>query len=237
MQCRAVEVSKILKIRELWRQEEDEAPQEEECCVLGLGLWSLLRRQSRPKERRSASTRKQEVDARHQRGTLSSAESRGVSPCLAGSLGRGSALARSQPLRAQSIMDIMSNQPVVLDNGSGIVKAGFAGADKPKVMVANAVGRPKHKRAMAGGALDGQDIFVGAKVQEHRGAFRISHPMSHGIVENWPDMERVWSHVYDRDNLNTAPEEHPLLLTEAPLNPYRNRQKCAEVRKRSVLWI
>lgn len=25
------------------------------------------------------------------------------------------------------------NQPVVIDNGTGIIKAGFAGADKPKV--------------------------------------------------------------------------------------------------------
>jgi centractin len=53
--------------------------------------------------------------------------------------------------------------------------------------------------------------------------------MAHGIVESWSDMERVWSHVYDRDNLNVPPEEHPVLLTEAPLNPYKNRQKCAEV--------
>lgn len=41
--------------------------------------------------------------------------------------------------------------------------------------------------------------------------------------------EKVWSHVYGRDNLNVAPEDHAVLLTEAPLNPYKNRQKCAEV--------
>lgn len=29
------------------------------------------------------------------------------------------------------------NQPVVIDNGTGIIKAGFAGADKPKVCDAN----------------------------------------------------------------------------------------------------
>jgi actin-related protein len=67
------------------------------------------------------------------------------------------------------------------------------------------------------------------QVHEHRGALRITYPMAHGIVESWSDMERVWSHVYDRDNLNVPPEEHPVLLTEAPLNPYKNRQKCAEV--------
>ncbi len=29
--------------------------------------------------------------------------------------------------------DMMANQPVVVDNGTGVLKAGFAGADKPKV--------------------------------------------------------------------------------------------------------
>lgn len=39
---------------------------------------------------------------------------------------------------------------------------------------------------------------------------------------------QVWGHVYGRDNLNVAPEDHAVLLTEAPLNPYRNRRQCAE---------
>jgi centractin len=27
--------------------------------------------------------------------------------------------------------DVLTNQPVVIDNGSGIIKAGFAGAEEP----------------------------------------------------------------------------------------------------------
>ncbi|CAN0041469.1 unnamed protein product [Pylaiella littoralis] len=124
-------------------------------------------------------------------------------------------------------MSATLNQPVVIDNGTGVIKAGFAGADKPKVVFASHVGRPKHKRAMIGGALDG-DVFLGKKVEEHRGVFRLTHPMEHGVVKNWADMEKVWSHVYGRDNLNVAPEDHAVLLTEAPLNPYKNRRQCAE---------
>ncbi|CAN0019975.1 unnamed protein product [Ectocarpus sp. 6 AP-2014] len=125
-------------------------------------------------------------------------------------------------------MSAVLNQPVVIDNGTGIIKAGFAGADKPKVVFASHVGRPKHKRAMIGGALDGGDVFLGKKVEEHRGVFRLTHPMEHGVVKNWADMEKVWSHVYGRDNLNVGPEDHAVLLTEAPLNPYKNRRQCAE---------
>eukprot|EP01041_Mallomonas_annulata_P004413 gene4413-8785_t len=124
---------------------------------------------------------------------------------------------------------VLANQPVVIDNGTGVLKAGFAGADKPRVVFRSYVGRTKHLRMMPGGALEGSDTFIGSKADEHRGALRLSYPMEHGVVKNWSDMERIWSHVYSRDNLNVASEEHAVLLTEAPLNPHANREKAAEI--------
>ncbi|XP_042300108.1 beta-centractin-like, partial [Sceloporus undulatus] len=59
--------------------------------------------------------------------------------------------------------DIIANQPVVIDNGSGVVKAGFAGDQIPKYCFPNYVGRPKHVRVMAG-ALEG-DLFIGPKAE------------------------------------------------------------------------
>ena len=120
------------------------------------------------------------------------------------------------------------NQPVVLDNGTGMVKAGFAGADKPRVVFRSCVGRPKHHRIIPGGALEGGEVFVGSKVEEHRGALLLSYPMEHGVVQNWSDMEKIWSHVYSRENLNVRSDEHAVLLTEAPLNPLANRERAAE---------
>ncbi|OXA45619.1 Mannosyl-oligosaccharide glucosidase [Folsomia candida] len=119
------------------------------------------------------------------------------------------------------------NQPVVIDNGSGIIKAGFAGDSVPKCRFPNYVGRPKHVRVMAG-ALEG-DLFIGPKAEEHRGLLAIKYPMEHGIVTDWNDMERIWQYVYSKDQLQTFAEEHPVLLTEAPLNPRRNREKSAEI--------
>jgi actin-related protein len=52
------------------------------------------------------------------------------------------------------------NQPIVIDNGSGILKAGFAGTDKPKAVFRSIVGRTKHVRLMPGGALEGSDMYV-----------------------------------------------------------------------------
>ncbi|XP_063696927.1 actin-related protein 1 [Culicoides brevitarsis] len=123
--------------------------------------------------------------------------------------------------------DVIVNQPVVIDNGSGIIKAGFAGDQVPKCIFPNYLGRPKHVRVMAG-ALEGE-LFVGPKAEEFRGLLNIRYPMEHGIVTDWNDMERIWSYVYSKDQLSTFSEEHPVLLTEAPLNPRRNREKSAEV--------
>ncbi|SBS80725.1 actin-related protein (ARP1) [Plasmodium ovale curtisi] len=84
---------------------------------------------------------------------------------------------------------------------------------------------PKYKRVMAG-AVEG-DIFVGNKAEEYRGLLKVSYPINHGIIENWNDMENIWIHVYNSLKINA--EEHPVLLTEAPLNPQKNKEKIAEV--------
>ena len=59
---------------------------------------------------------------------------------------------------------------------------------------------------------------------QKRGVLRFGHPIEHGIVKNWDDMEKVWHHTLYSE-LKVSPEEHPILMTEAPLNPKENREK------------
>jgi len=121
--------------------------------------------------------------------------------------------------------EVIANQPVVIDNGSGVMKAGFAGEDSVKLQFPSYVGRPKHERVMAG-PVEG-DNFVGHRAEELRGILTLKYPMAHGVVEHWDDMELIWRHIYSE--MKVIAEEHPVLLTEAPLNPRRNREKAAEV--------
>lgn len=76
------------------------------------------------------------------------------------------------------------------------------------------------------GAVEG-DYFVGDKAEALKGLLAINYPMEHGIVDDWNDMEKVWSHAYKE--LSVQSEQHPILLTEAPLNPRKNREKAAQI--------
>lgn len=88
---------------------------------------------------------------------------------------------------------LLLSQPIVMDNGTANIRAGFAGSSQPKVSVSTKVGRTKHQRVMPGGALEDQQLyFCGEKLDEHRGAFYLEYPMENGAVKGWDAMERLW---------------------------------------------
>lgn len=117
-------------------------------------------------------------------------------------------------------MDKLETAPIVIDNGSKSCKVGFSCEDNPRSILPSAVGVPKQSKTAG--------ERIGEEPLKRRDLYDIKFPIQRGIIEDWDNMEKIW-HCALYDELKIPPDEHPILLTEPPLNPKRNREKIAQV--------
>ncbi|KAL3868310.1 hypothetical protein ACJMK2_041131 [Sinanodonta woodiana] len=77
------------------------------------------------------------------------------------------------------------------------------------------------------GGLGHKVTLIGDEAVYKKGIIR-KRPIEHGLVTDWDGMEKIWHHAFYNE-LRVAPEEHPVLLTEASLNSNENREKMAQI--------
>jgi len=119
-----------------------------------------------------------------------------------------------------------ANTSVILDIGSGLMKAGFAGDDAPRSVFYALVGRPRHQGVMVG--MGQKDWYVGDEAQAKRGILQLQRPVMRGIIQDWEAAEKLLHNTFYNE-LRVAPEDRATLMTEAPLNPKANREKMLNI--------
>ncbi|KAL0229701.1 hypothetical protein PCE1_003269 [Barthelona sp. PCE] len=121
------------------------------------------------------------------------------------------------------------SRTVIIDNGSGYIKCGFPSDRFPHSTFPNVVGRPI---ARSGANLKGleevPDLLLGDQVEPYLSALQLTRPIDHGIITHLDDQKLIWDYAFNK-KLVVDPSETKVLLTEAPLNPVRNRENMLEV--------
>jgi actin len=115
---------------------------------------------------------------------------------------------------------------VVIDNGSGYIKAGFSNEDAPSSVFPTIVGTPKNRDILIGS--EQKDYFFGTQAEEKRGLLVIQRPIENGIIVDWDLMEKLWDYTFG-NYLRVRPDDQPVLLTEPILNPKWNREKTTQI--------
>ncbi|KAH0570960.1 actin [Spironucleus salmonicida] len=123
-------------------------------------------------------------------------------------------------------MSDTANLPIVIDNGTGMCKAGFAGDDAPRAVFPAIIGRPKHQTTMVG--TQAKTEYIGDEALAKKGVLKLTYPIEHGSIKEWDDMKKIWHHCFFNE-LRVEPNEHPVLLTEAPKNAKQNRERMCQV--------
>jgi len=135
---------------------------------------------------------------------------------------------------------------VVIDNGTGYTKMGYAGNCEPNYIIPSQIAVKEAPSAggtrggFSGGAasapassgqkkgIEDLDFFIGDDAVANSKTYAMRNPIKHGQVENWTHMEQFWEHCIFK-YLRCEPEDHYFLLTEPPLNAPENREYTAEI--------
>lgn len=142
-------------------------------------------------------------------------------------------------------MDPVSSRPaVVIDNGTGYTKMGFAGNVEPCFIIPSVVAVNdsflNQKRSSSksnwlaqynAGVLADLDFSIGDEAvgrSRSSSSYNLHHPIKNGQVDDWDAMERFWQQSIF-NYLRCDPEDHYFLLTESPLTPPESREYTGEI--------
>ena len=144
-----------------------------------------------------------------------------------------------------------SNAVIVLDNGSGYLKAGYSNQSSPEISIPSLVGREilrygekidlnkikETKKKSEQKKLIKQmikerhrkEIMIGDEIIGFRSLLELSHPVTEGIITDEEDLFKLWDYTLTQKMGIEDPSEKKIIVTEAPLNPISNKIKIFEI--------
>ncbi|KAF9435388.1 hypothetical protein BGZ76_006395 [Entomortierella beljakovae] len=75
---------------------------------------------------------------------------------------------------------------------------------------------------------DAVNTYVGSDAIARRQTIGLNYPIQQGLVTDWNAMQRIWHYTF-YNQLRIDPSQHPVLLTDSPLNTKPDREKMTQI--------
>lgn len=118
------------------------------------------------------------------------------------------------------------SEPIVIDIGSGTLKAGFASDDAPKFIMPMIIGKPKAPGVLVG--MDQKDCYVGHEAKAKKHLLEIEEPVKAGVIKNFDSIKKIIDHLMNNEFRESC-EEHKILITEPPKNEKKVREELVDL--------
>jgi len=143
-----------------------------------------------------------------------------------------------------------NSEAVVIDNGTGFLKAGFAGEDSPQVVLPTTTNFMQKMYMKSNKHLSEENnndnnnnnnsnnnttdanatsSASSAAAAAAAGA-AYKRPIRRGMIEDWDSMTAAWRYLLHHElGLDPESPEFPVVLTDSPLTSRKDREKMAEI--------
>lgn len=116
---------------------------------------------------------------------------------------------------------------IVIDNGTGYIKAGYSGEDAPKIVLPTVMSVVESQEQGKS-----KTMYSGADIDLKNPETPLFYPIDRGEIKNteqdWECMSFIWEHIIKnlmQEELNSV----NVLITDSILNTRENRQRMAQV--------
>ena len=126
----------------------------------------------------------------------------------------------------QKIKEQESNPPIIIDIGSGYIKAGIGGEEGPRCIFPTCIGYPKFSNFLVDN--DRKEFFVGIDAEIKCRILKVNYPIEKGVINNWDDIEKIFEHVFENE-LKIDPTQQEIFLIDNLFCTKKNREEYSKI--------
>lgn len=134
------------------------------------------------------------------------------------------------------MVDDNGTAALVIDIGTGLIKAGWAGEDTPRTIQPTVVARVKKFRGEvtgpSGQGYDDQEFLTGTHairaVAEHPDDLELAFPVEHQEIVDWSAVTQTLEYLYAHE-FQVDSDKHPVVIVDSPFSTPKYREKLADL--------